>query len=483
MKLFAVDKKRRNMRLVLSPLAQHILKDVPPSAYSHLLLVDEMAALRIVIDLRVRTAPREDRVAEEWERASLPPLRANQTPVLRSCFSEGGEGLSGVIVAPCGAGKTIVALHYMRETRRRSVFVSTTLMLLEQCRRHLHDAGVSCVVLGKEPLPNWKGRWPSVILTTYSWLINTTKNETACLQKRRFLAATYGSVFFDEVHKVPASKFRGVPLLFRADHRVGMTATLVREDDGIPLLTSLIGPVLNPRADERDEDVRVRSTLVRVPMHPAFERELERANGQTKLLFSILNPYKIATLLQLLRKNGEKKTIVFCDRLAALEIVFDCVAASASECRLFGPVDGRSTCESRVHVLDEFRASEGGVLLASCVADHGVDVPDVERIVEMGANISRSTYCQRVGRAKRSTKEKKVVECVTIVTEGTHEAEVVHHRTRGSGATYEETEKAKFDMSGVDPGQILERALQQTAIREAKPPVTKKRKRYRMPTR
>ena len=469
------------MQLVLTPLAQHILKDVPPSTYSKLVLVDEVAALGIVTELAVRTAPEEESVAEEWRGASLPPLRHNQTPVLQSCFPNGVDGLSGVIVAPCGAGKTIVALHYMRETMRRSVFVSTTLMLLDQCRRHLVEAGVSCVLLGQDTLPSWKERWPSVILTTYSWLVNTTNNAANRIQKRRFLSATYGTAFFDEVHKVPASKFRGVPLLIRAERKVGMTATLVREDDGIPLLTSLIGPVLNP-APETEDDVRVRSTLIRVPMHPSFEAEFERANGQTKLLLSILNPNKIATLLQVLRTNGMKKTIVFCDRLAALDIVFDCIA-SASGRRLFGPMQGKSTCEGRIRTLDDFRASEGGVLLASCVADHGVDVPDVERIVEMGANISRSTYCQRVGRARRSTTEKKEVECVTIVTEGTHEAEVVHHRTAGSGATYEETRKADFDMSGVDPGQILERALQQSAFRVTRPPVTKKRKRYRMPTR
>lgn len=370
----------------------------------------------------------------EWDAARLPSLRPNQVPVLESCFRDATSLRSGVVVAPCGFGKSVVAMHALRRRRGTAIVVSPTHMLLQQWRAHFAAAGISTLLFGQERLPPWDTPWPTVLLCTYTALVAQTRDDDDRPGTRDLLhvrARLWSVLVLDEVHKVPAPVYAGAIGTLLVGAKIGLTGTLTREDGAIGRLDSLVGPVLHrstvSQLVEEGYAPKLDARIVHVPFHPLFAEAYAEASGHRRLLLSILNPCKLAALVELLNRRPLRKTIVFCDRLAAIQPIFACLRLLTKD--VHGPLTGSTSYEERQAYLHRFREAPAGTLLISDVGSHGIDVPDLDCEIELSANSSRSQYGQRQGRIQRFHRHKHTVESITLVTQHTSEAAVTEHRT------------------------------------------------------
>lgn len=159
-----------------------------------------------------------------------------------------GRARSGIIVLPCGAGKTLVGITAMITIGRSCMIFCTTAVAVDQWRRQiklwttLPDDYIYCFTRGNKIIPK---PGPKVIITTYSMVAYEQKRGPRAMEiMRQITNEEWGLVLLDEVHVAPADKFRKCVSVTHSRCKLGLTATLVREDDKIEDLIFLIGPKL-----------------------------------------------------------------------------------------------------------------------------------------------------------------------------------------------------------------------------------------------
>lgn len=385
--------------------------------------------------------PPDEQAKAAWNAATLPALRQHQERALQSCMHDGGAR-SGVVNAPPGWGKTILALHYMRSVGGAALVVTSNRTLVNQWAEHLRSSNVPTYRFGDDGADQRRGA--AVVLCTYHCLVvpRTRKLQIELLE---ICSRHYSLVVYDEVHVLPAQNYRGIAdtacttaeCFLSASHKLGLTGTMIREDGLICDLEQLVGPTLySETSNAALTGLRVEATLVRFEMHDAVASLHRQHTGANKRLCSMLNPVKLSgtphSLDAIVQRHSDEKLVVFVNLIAAIPVVLSCIRKAASsrggQSAIFGPVSGSTSSEARALHIDRFRRSQSGVLLTTDVLSLGTDVRDISVVVEMSADISRNKYVQHIGRAWRQSEGKSVAYAYTLVSKDTHEDRVGNHR-------------------------------------------------------
>ncbi|XP_050452122.1 general transcription and DNA repair factor IIH helicase subunit XPB [Cataglyphis hispanica] len=333
-------------------------------------------------------------------------LRPYQEKSLRKMFGN-GRARSGVIVLPCGAGKSLVGVTACCTVRKRALVLCNSGVSVEQWKQQFKmwstaDDSMICRFTS-EAKDKFMGC--GILITTYSMITHTQKRSWDAENTMRWLQEQeWGIMVLDEVHTIPAKMFRRVLTIVQSHCKLGLTATLLREDDKIADLNFLIGPKLYEanwlELQKRGFIARVQCAEVWCPMTPEFYREYLGCKMSKKLLLYVMNPNKFRCCQYLIRYHERRgdKTIVFSDNVFALKHY----AVKMNKPYIYGP-----TIQSeRIHILQNFKFNtKVNTIFVSKVADTSFDLPEANVLIQISSHGgSRRQEAQRLGRILRAKK-------------------------------------------------------------------------------
>lgn len=244
-----------------------------------------------------------------------------------------------------------------------------------------------------------------ILVTTYSMITHTQKRSWEADQTMRWLQEQeWGIMVLDEVHTIPAKMFRRVLTLVQSHCKLGLTATLLREDDKIADLNFLIGPKLYEanwlELQKKGFIARVQCAEVWCPMSPEFFHEYLITKTSKKMLLYVMNPSKFRNtqfLIKYHEKRGDK-TIVFSDNVFALKHY----AIKMNKPYIYGP----TSQNERIQILQNFKFNtKVNTIFVSKVADTSFDLPEANVLIQISSHGgSRRQEAQRLGRILRAKK-------------------------------------------------------------------------------
>ncbi|KAI5481776.1 DNA excision repair protein ERCC-3 [Pseudohyphozyma bogoriensis] len=332
-------------------------------------------------------------------------IRPYQEKSLGKMFGN-GRARSGIIVLPCGAGKTLVGITAACTIRKSCIVLCTSSVSVMQWRQQflqwstIKDSAISVFTADqKEKFIGDAG----IVVSTYSMVANRQKRSHDSQKMMDFLTSReWGFVLLDEVHVVPAAMFRRVVTTIKAHSKLGLTATLVREDDKIDDLNFLIGPKLY-EANWMDlaangHIANVQCAEVWCPMTPEFYREYLRERSRKRMLLYCMNPNKFQACQFLIRYHEGRgdKIIVFSDNVYALE------AYAKKLGKLY--IHGGTPQVERMRILQNFQHNPiVNTIFLSKVGDTSIDLPEATCLIQISSHFgSRRQEAQRLGRILRA---------------------------------------------------------------------------------
>lgn len=336
-------------------------------------------------------------------------LRRYQEKCLSKLFSH-GRVKSGIISLACGAGKSLVGVVASSTAKKKTLVLCTSTVSVQQwihqfllwSNIHHHN------VVGFTSGGNQKNRIQTsadlggVLVTTYNMLSHSSKRSGYSSKVVSLIEDTeWGMVILDEVHVVPANTFRAVISKVKSHCKLGLSATLVREDDLIEHLLYLIGPKLY-EANWLDlcragHIANVCCAEVWCPMTADFYREYVTAESRRGRALYIMNPNKLRTCEHLIRFHEARndKILVFSDDVFALK----------TYAHLLGKpyIYGSTPNSERVQLLSAFQYnSNAKTLFISKIGDNSIDLPEATVLIQISSHYgSRRQEAQRLGRILR----------------------------------------------------------------------------------
>lgn len=333
-------------------------------------------------------------------------LRPYQEKSLRKMFGK-GRARSGVIVLPCGAGKSLVGVTACCTVRKRCLCLCNSAVSVEQWKAQFKmwstaDDSMICRFTSdaKDKYENC-----SIFITTFSMITHTQKRSWEGERVMEWLTTQeWGLMILDEVHTIPAKMFRRVLSTVQAHTKLGLTATLVREDDKIADLNFLIGPKLYEanwlELQNNGYIAKVQCAEVWCPMSPEFYREYLACKSSKKMLFYVMNPNKFRACQFLIRFHERRndKIIVFSDNVYALKYY----ARKMEKPFIYGA----TSQGERMQILQNFKYNPRvSTIFVSKVADTSFDLPEANVLIQVSSHGgSRRQEAQRLGRILRAKK-------------------------------------------------------------------------------
>lgn len=334
-------------------------------------------------------------------------LRPYQEKSLRKMFGN-GRARSGIIVLPCGAGKTLVGVTTACTLNKRALVLCNSGVSVEQWKQQFKTWSTADDAMICRFTSDSKDR-PydcKILISTYSMITLTGKRAYETEQVMNWIGSQeWGLMLLDEVHTIPAKMFRRVLTLVKAQCKLGLTATLVREDDKITDLNFLIGPKLYEanwlELQSKGYLARVQCAEVWCKMTPEFFREYLTTKSRKKSLFISMNPnkFRICQYLIRLHESRNDKIIVFSDNVFALRHY-----ARTLKCPfIYGP----TSQQERLQILQNFQHNpKVNCIFVSKVADTSFDLPDANVLIQISSHGgSRRQEAQRLGRILRAKKD------------------------------------------------------------------------------
>ncbi|WKN47909.1 DNA repair helicase XPB [Nocardioides sp. Arc9.136] len=333
------------------------------------------------------------------------------------------HGGSGVVVLPCGAGKTLVGASAMAHAKATTLILVTNTVSARQWKDEL----VRRTSLTEDEIGEYSGSVKEVRpVTIATYQVLTTKRKGVYPHLELLDARDWGLVVYDEVHLLPAPIFRMTANL-QARRRIGLTATLVREDGREGDVFSLIGP---KRYDAPWKDIEAQGWIapadcveVRVTL-PTDERLVYAvAEPEERYRLASCTAEKTRVVRDIVASHPGQPTLVIGQYIEQL----DELAAS-----LDAPViKGDTPVKERQRLFEAFRSGEVGLLVVSKVANFSIDLPSAEVAIQVsGSYGSRQEEAQRLGRLLRPKSEGKTAHFYTIVSRDTVDADFAANRQR-----------------------------------------------------
>jgi DNA excision repair protein ERCC-3 len=342
-------------------------------------------------------------------------------------FYAGGDarGGSGVIVLPCGAGKTIVGLAAMAALRTETLILTTSTTAVEQWRRELLDkTDLDSALIGTYTGDS-KTMAP-VTLATYQIVTYRPRKDGDFPHFQLFDDRDWGLIIYDEVHLLPAPVFR-ITADIQARRRLGLTATLVREDRREEDVFSLIGPkkydVPWRVLESKGWIAEAQCHEVRLGLPAPLRMEYALAEWREKFRVASENPVKEELVADLLRRfdGPDDRVLVIGQYLKQLRGI-----AARFDVPL---ITGQTPNAERQDLYDKFRAGVIRRLVLSKVGNFAIDLPDANVMIQVSGTFgSRQEEAQRLGRILRPKEGERPACFYTLVSRDTREMDFAHHR-------------------------------------------------------
>jgi DNA excision repair protein ERCC-3 len=333
------------------------------------------------------------------------------------------HGGSGVVVLPCGAGKTIVGAAAMAQASATTLILVTNTVSARQWRDEL----VKRTSLTAEEIGEYSGSKKEIRpVTIATYQVITTKRGGIHPHLELFDARDWGLIIYDEVHLLPAPVFRMTADL-QARRRLGLTATLVREDGREGDVFSLIGP---KRFDAPWKDIEAQGYIapadcieVRVTLTEAERMTYAVAEADVKYRLASTADSKTDVVVDLVAKHRGLPTLVIGQYVDQLDELSE---------RLGAPlIKGDTTVRQREKLYEAFRSGEIDLLVVSKVANFSIDLPTAQVAIQVsGAFGSRQEEAQRLGRLLRPKDDGVTARFYAVVSRDTVDAEFAAHRQR-----------------------------------------------------
>ena len=333
------------------------------------------------------------------------------------------HGGSGVVVLPCGAGKTLVGAAAMALAGSTTLILVTNTVSARQWREEL----VRRTSLTAEEIGEYSGAKKEIRpVTIATYQVITTKRGGIHPHLELFDARDWGLIIYDEVHLLPAPVFRMTADL-QARRRLGLTATLVREDGREGDVFSLIGP---KRYDAPWKDIEAQGYIapadcveVRVTLTDAERMTYAVAEPELKYRLAATAESKTDVVVDLIAKHHGVPTLVIGQYVDQLDDLAE---------RLGAPViTGDTTVRRRQQLYAAFRSGEIDLLVVSKVANFSIDLPTAQVAIQVsGAFGSRQEEAQRLGRLLRPKRQGVAARFYAVVARDTVDADFAAHRQR-----------------------------------------------------
>ncbi len=330
---------------------------------------------------------------------------------------------AGVVVLPCGSGKTIVGIAAIAEQACETLIVTSNAASLAQWRDEL----LARTTVAPEAIGEYSSKAKEIrpiTLTTYQMLTHRPKRDAGFPHLDLFERREWGLVIYDEVHLLPAPVFRATARI-QARRRLGLTATLIREDGAEPLVFSLVGPKRYDMAWRELEDAgwiaSAECTEVRIPLAPQARMDYALADERERFGLASRNAAKDQLVEATLARHPGAQALVIGYYVGQLARVAK---------RLDAPViTGKTPRHEREALYARFRAGELPVLCVSKVANFALDLPSASVAVEISGTFgSRQEEAQRLGRLLRPKPDDNRAWFYTLVSRETIEQEYAHRR-------------------------------------------------------
>ena len=340
-------------------------------------------------------------------------------------FYQSGQakGGSGVIVLPCGAGKTMVGMAAMAQVQQKTLILTSSLTSVHQWQQELLDK----TTLTQAQLAEYSGQHKTtgpVTLATYQILTYRASQNDDFLHLGLFDQQGWGLIIYDEVHLLPAPVFR-ITAQLQARRRLGLTATLIREDGREGDVFTLIGPKRYdvPWRELEGEGfiAAANCTEIRVPQTDSRQMEYATASRRYQFRIAAENPLKLAVVQSLLKKEAGHRVLIIGEYLDQLRAIAQQVDLSL--------ITGKTSQKKRDQLYADFRSGKISGLVLSRVGNFALDLPDADVLIQVSGKYgSRQEEAQRLGRVLRPKQDGHSAQFYTLVSQRTCEEEFAQHR-------------------------------------------------------
>ncbi len=333
------------------------------------------------------------------------------------------HGGSGVVVLPCGAGKTIVGAAAMAQARATTLILVTNTVSARQWKAEL----LRRTSLTPAEIGEYSGAVKEIRpVTIATYQVLTMRRKGVYPHLDLLDARDWGLIVYDEVHLLPAPIFRMTANL-QARRRLGLTATLIREDGREGDVFSLIGP---KRYDAPWKDIEAQGWIapadcveVRVTLPESERLAYATADADERYRLAACTPAKTRVAEELVRRHAGEPTLVIGQYLDQLDELGEHLGAPV--------IKGETSVKERQQLFDGFRSGEIDLLVVSKVANFSVDLPEAAVAIQVSGSFgSRQEEAQRLGRLLRPKADGRTARFYALVARDTVDAEFAQNRQR-----------------------------------------------------
>jgi DNA excision repair protein ERCC-3 len=344
-------------------------------------------------------------------------FRPYQQQAADTFYAGGSErGGAGVIVLPCGAGKTIVGISCMQKLQTSTLILTTGVTAIRQWKAELLDK----TDLTDEDIGEYSGAGKTICpitIATYQIMTYRPDKEGEFPHLNLFDDHDWGLIIYDEVHMLPAPVFQ-VTAGLQARRRLGLTATLVREDGKEDDVFALIGPkkVDVPWKEMEDQGwiAKAKCCEVRLPLPGDLQMPYAVADKRKKFRISSENPAKLRLVRKILRLHKDKQILLigmYIDQLKSIAVDLNIPV-----------ITGATSQRRRDELYGRFKDGHITILAVSKVANFAVDLPDAAVAIQISGTFgSRQEEAQRLGRILRPKAGENQAHFYSLVTQDTVE--------------------------------------------------------------
>lgn len=335
-----------------------------------------------------------------------------------AAFHRDRLGGSGVIVLPCGTGKTITGIGVMASLQAATLIVTANVTSANQWKQELIDK----TTIDPSQIGIYGGKErqvAKVTIATYTILTQRKASTDEFNHMNLFSKRDWGLIIYDEVQLLPAPIFR-MTATIQATRRLGLTATLIREDGCASDVFSLVGPKLFDmqwkKAEQENFIAKVECTEIRVSLATEQQQVYAEATAATRLRIAAENPNKLHIIKQLLDLHRGRQTLIIGQYISQLKWIAAKLGVAI--------IHGSMSHQEREQLYNQFRKGTISVLVVSKIANLAVDLPDASVAIQVSGSFgSRQEEAQRIGRLLRPKLNGNQAWFYTIVTAQTKETE------------------------------------------------------------
>ncbi len=333
------------------------------------------------------------------------------------------HGGSGVVVLPCGAGKTLVGAAAMAHAKSTTLILVTNTVSARQWKHEL----VKRTSLTEDEVGEYSGTKKEIRpVTIATYQVMTTKRKGVYAHLELFDARNWGLVVYDEVHLLPAPVFKFTADL-QARRRLGLTATLVREDGREGDVFSLIGP---KRFDAPWKEIEAQGYIapadcceVRVTLTDSERLAYATAEPEERYRYCATTATKRRVVEALVKKHEKDQTLIIGQYIDQLDELGEALDAPV--------IKGETSNAQREKLFDAFRNKEISVLVVSKVANFSIDLPEATVAIQVSGTFgSRQEEAQRLGRVLRPKADGHAAHFYSVVARDTVDQDFAAHRQR-----------------------------------------------------